>query len=375
VIINPKFVALDSSHLGAVARDKYAKDGALRQRAAAFERAFDASGSILLLSWLHIQELLSHHNRDVVAQRVAFIRSLPMVASVVSVKGGSLAGTIIDLQAREAAIAFENPQASILAVRDEAAKAMFRLGSGADLIEPFMESWSALQPEFARQAARIREVVAISRSGFAEISDRKIVDMLKGTLRAPEAIDAHFELLHRNLFKDIQKFGDKRIADPEYASAQFLNEVKRLGIDRTNSQNPGLQILLASGVGLSEIGPDTTVGDVGALAMFRAKLAVLNEYLDLPWQELKERVTESRLPSGFIHSALVRFRPVTGEWKGSDLPDSYLACLSPYADVTFVDKRTHEAFRRARQKLEDFSAIVRRVEKASDYESLLTHLI
>src|SRR5258708_40153040 len=96
-IIRPRFVTLDSSHLAAVAGDKVSKGETQRQGAAAFERAFDASGSVLLLCWHHIQELLSHRDVDVVAQRVAFIKSLPMVASIESFSDGII-GTVIDLQ-------------------------------------------------------------------------------------------------------------------------------------------------------------------------------------------------------------------------------------------------------------------------------------
>lgn len=84
--------------------------------------------------------------------------------------------------------------------------------------------------------------------------------------------------------------------------------------------------------------------------------------------------TESRLLCGVIQSAVADHRPDSAEWKGSDLPDTYLACLSAYADVTYVDKRTYEALRQARPKLPKLAAIVRRVEKAADYGTVARHL-
>jgi hypothetical protein len=373
-IIRPKFVALDSSHLGAVARDKASQCETPRRRAAAFERAFEASGSVLLLCWHHVQELLSHRDDEVVAQRVTFIKSVPMVAFVRSFTGDDIIGSVIDLQAHEADIAFREPDASAEVIRDEAAKVMFRLGYGADLIRPFLENWSGLQCEFARQEERNREVVAISRSGFVDISNVKIVDLLKGQLRQPEVIEPRFQQFHARLVEDIRQHGDKRIPNPELSSAAFLDEVIHSGMEATSKPNPVLQILLVNGIDPSEIGPETTVGDVGSLAAFRKKLSVLNRNLGLPWKDLKARVTENRLPSGIIQSALARFRPNTSEWKGSDLTDAYLACLSAYADVTYVDKRTHEAFRRAQRKSKEFATVVRCVKKASGYESIAKQL-
>jgi hypothetical protein len=46
--------------------------------------------------------------------------------------------------------------------------------------------------------------------------------------------------------------------------------------------------------------------------------------------------------------------------------------LVAYADITFVDKRTHEALRKARPKLPELAAILKRVEKAGDYSAIAT---
>lgn len=130
----------------------------------------------------------------------------------------------------------------------------------------------------------------------------------------------------------------------------------------------------ALSIDLSEIGPDTTVADVGDMAAFRKKLTVLNERLLLSLPEVIARVREDRLPSGIISNAIRRFHPDTRKWDGSELNDRHLACLAAYADVTYVDKRTHEAFRLARQKSETFTSLVRHVEKAGEYRDIATQL-
>jgi hypothetical protein len=121
--------------------------------------------------------------------------------------------------------------------------------------------------------------------------------------------------------------------------------------------------------------PPSTIGEVSDWAAFRTKLKRLNEAFGLPWPELKTRVKENRIPSGIIHSALNRFRPHSPEWKGSDLIDTHLACLSPYSDITFVDKRTHEGLQTARKKVKELPAILRRIEKAKNTRVVLEHLV
>ncbi len=197
----------------------------------------------------------------------------------------------------------------------------------------------------------------------------KIFDLLDGRKRAPEDIERRFDQFHEKLSHDIRARGDRRITDPGGSSSAFLVDVKRIGTTATSGANPELGILQASGIGISEIGPNTTVADVGALAVFQGKLRVLNEILGRPWPDLKARVKENRLPSGVIQRGLTVFRPDTNEWKGSDLTDT-LACLSAYADITYVDKRTHEAFRRGRSNSPEVVSIVHSVEKAADYNGI-----
>jgi hypothetical protein len=373
-LIRPKFVALDSSHLGAVAADKATNDRTRLRRSEAFEKAFEESGSVLLLCWHHLQELFSHGREDVVAQRVAYLQSLPMVAALSSFQRDDVIGTVVDLQAFEVAAAFDNPAADMLTVRGEVAKSMFRLVSGADLVRPFLQNWSQLRQAFAEREARNGEIVAISRSNFTDNSDDKIVDLLKGTVRAPDDIQRQFQRLHGNLSADIKERGDKRILDAESSSRAFLEEVQRLGMDAISTNNPVLAVLKASGIDLSEIGPETTIGDVGNMAVFRKKLQVLNRSLNLSFEELKKRVEEDRLPSGVISNAIVRYHPDTREWDGSELADRYLACFAAYADVTYVDKRTHEASRQARQKSATFASLVRHMEKAGGYNEIAGQL-
>jgi hypothetical protein len=66
--------------------------------------------------------------------------------------------------------------------------------------------------------------------------------------------------------------------------------------------------------------------------------------------------------------------PDTSEWDGSELADRYMACLAAYADITYVDKRTHEGSRQARQKSKVFASLVRRIEKAGGYSEIADHL-
>jgi hypothetical protein len=326
-IVRPRFVALDSSHLAAVARDRFSAHPEQVQKAKLFEESFYNGSCVPLLSWHHLSELLKHRDDAVVSARVKFIRSMPMVAWVSSLTSDEAPGTVADLLAHEVAAAFNMPGADVMVIRDEVAKRLFRFDSGERAVKPFMYAREQLQPELWKCERRDRDIVAVSRSDFVDLSKEKVVDLLKGRLRSPDDANQQLGKLRERLADDIRRRGDKRIPDAELSAGQFIGEVRRSATEAiVDDSNPGLQILRAQGIDPSDIGPNTTLGEACALATFRQKLSSLN----LPWSELKARVTESTLPSLVIQSALRQYGQDTPERKGSDLADIYLACLSPY---------------------------------------------
>ena len=128
------------------------------------------------------------------------------------------------------------------------------------------------------------------------------------------------------------------------------------------------------GIELSDIDDNTRVADVGALASFHSKLRVIDRITQQPWPELKAAISKRRLPSQVVQAGIGQFRPEGKQWKGSDLNDTHLGSLAAYADVTYVDKRTYEAFRTARSKLPIMAQLVRRVEKAGRCSDIIGQL-
>lgn len=108
-IVRPRFVALDSSHLAVLIFDKYSSDTVRRQSAAAFEGLFNECGAVLLLTHHHIEELFRHRDEAVVAQRMSYISSLPLVAWITAPSAPDAPGFVVDIFAKEAAALFNSP--------------------------------------------------------------------------------------------------------------------------------------------------------------------------------------------------------------------------------------------------------------------------
>jgi hypothetical protein len=370
----PRFVALDSSHLVDLARELHTPDGATRAAALALMEALTTGNDILVLSFHHFQELLVYGDARVVAEQIRVLEALPLVALVTNQRGDGVAGSIFEIQVAEVLAAFRNPKATPRMVRDAVRSGIFRLMSGAEAVRVFQRELPLLQPEFVRMAARSREIVAIAQSDFTGVGHRKISEFLSGKLRAPLDIQRNLARLGAALESEILQHGDKNIPDKSAASAAFMADIAERGRALAGSDNPGLQILAWSDVDRDEITLETTVGEVSDWAAFRTKLRQMTGALNLPWQELKRTVSESRIPSGIIDRALKRFRPRSAEWKGSDLIDTHLACLASYCDITFMDKRTHEGLQVARKKVKDLDSVLRRVEKAKNTRVVLERL-
>ena len=374
-ILVPKFIALDTAHLGELAKDACSSDADRRKAAAAFGESLDERGGVVLVCWHHIEELLQHRGESVVRDRVSFLQSLRMVAWIDSFGGATVPGSIADITIHEIAVAFQTPDANARAVRDAVARKVFRIDSGANAIAPFLAEWDLLKAFFEHHQHRARDIVAISRSDFAGISKTKVIDWVEGALRSPEDIERQFERLYRRLAVDIQDRGDKRIADPALSAARFLEDVRLTGVTAISKKSdPAIQLLKAMDIDVSEIGPEMTMDDLGDLSAFRKQLRLASEMLRVPFSALKARVKESQIPSCVLQGALRRYGQDTPERKGSDLTDRHLACLAIYAGMTYVDKRTLENLTRARRKAPEISRLIGRVGKARTYRRIAIDL-
>lgn len=366
-LARPRFIALDSSHLGKLARDYFSRDVKKRVRARNFQTNMGDIGCVLFACWHHITELLRHRDPKVVTDRLQYLKTVPLMGRVRGFSNDGMPGSIIDIHCHEISAALQSHDPNAVAVRDQVAAHLIGFGSGEDVVRPFLDTWRILQPELWRQEAREREVVAISRSKAVDFSHTKMSEWLTGGLRSPE--DAAKRLRHfaQLLGQDIKTRGDKRIPSPADTARRFFDQVTADASKIFSAEgSPALQILNAVGIERGDITDCTTLGEVSDLAAFRHKLRLINQKLQMPWDRIRQ-LSEGALPSFVILDSLRRYGQDQPERKGSELTDGYLSVLSAYVDLTFVDKRVLENFKRARQHSTEFSRLVRRVEKTANY--------
>ncbi|MBI1290192.1 hypothetical protein GC173_02965 [bacterium] len=368
-IASPRLVALDSSHWAKLIAAATGRDMAVRREANRFPTALLEKGYCILFSFDHLQELMAVDNDDRVSERLDFIRRIPFLSWTGLENAEFKLGGIVDILASEALAAYRNG-GEAASVRATARSLLVRHGSGTDIImdDPL---FAKLFGEWSRNSAdRARTIAGIVPVQFLS-PKTKIGALLSGKLRSSAATKKIVAQMQTVLTAELRARGDRRIENADERARAFMSDVlnlrSQLPIDARGLVLKGLKL---QGIDEEEINPDMTLGELGELGIFREQLRIIAPILGVPFDRLKKSVRAEQLPSRIIRSRLTEVSQQLPERKGSDLNDSHLAALAPYADILYVDKRTAENFRRAFQKYPGLKELTGQVRKASDWRAI-----
>lgn len=376
-IRQPRFVVLDTSHLAGLASDWASSDRSRRRAAHVFAPALVEHGWLPLLCWHQMEELLQHKDDELVDQRLRYLRSWPLVAWVRPSDPDSGPGSVLEVLKAEVRAAYAHPGADLLQVRDLAREGLFLVGPGSEAIPDSFQDWRILQAPLAERQEGSRKVAAIARWRATNIDNVRISALLAKPFRKTEDANRALQHLRNQLAGEIAARGDKRIADPGAMADIFFEEIAREGqaIPTGGDLPPVIQLLLMAGLELEDIDLSATFGQTTNLLIFRERLKMVADASGLPWQALKRVATQGRLPVTVIEECMRAHAQDQPERKGSDLNDTHLLCLAPYADVTYVDKRTLESVRRARSKVAAFEQLVGEVRRAGGHAEISAALM
>lgn len=366
----------DTAHLAALVADIMSDSRDRRRTAQRYLPDLLESGWLPLLCWHHVEELLQHRDDDVVDARLRYLWSQPLVAWIRSAEPGAGPGSIIDVLRAEATAAISNPSADAVQVRDFARDGLIAVGAGADAIPEGFRDWRLLRDALSEQQQNARRVAAIARWRATPIDDTPISAWMNQPARDLDAAARMLGKLHESLAHEIATRGDRRIPDATSMATEFIQQINRDGraVVEDRVVKPAIQLLINAGLDPDDIDPSATFGETMDLLTFQKRLRVVAEGLRMPWVELKRRVTRQQLPVMVIEESMRHHAQDQPERKGSELNDTHLLCLAPYADRTFVDKRTLENARRARNKSPMFDRLMVGVARARDCAELAAAL-
>lgn len=371
LLIRPRYIALDTSHLGQWAKDATSRNAAARKSAQDFESWLLASGFVPLICLHHIQELAGHGDPHVVLRRFRFLGARGLLAWISVQDGSGGIGSFLTALAEEAKAASEMPDSRAIAVRACVRKRLIHAGSGAELLGPDPDIWMEGRPEFLKRRRNDQELVALVRLNTVDMRDRTIGELMDGGLRSGPELDQRLNLIRGTYEVSIRRKGDNGIASPEALAASFVGEVGDMGRVVLASGAPFVETCLGIfGISPDDIRRDMTLGEVLDRGLFRRQLTIAVEGAGYSVPEILATVQEDQLPSQIISKALRQHAPDLPERKGSEENDTMLAALSAYADLTLVDKRTLENVRRAQYADPSLKDLMGRVERVVSYAEI-----
>lgn len=372
-MIIPKTVALDTSQWVDLIRDANGSDLQLRREARKFPESLLEKGCSILFSFHHLQELLAYENDKKVADRLNFIKDIGFLSWIGPEISEYNLGSIVDIFAAEAKVAY-NCGGNAAEVRQRCKELIIRSGSGSDLVveNPLFQTLLSEWAQGRRNSAKA--TVAISAFQFSK-PGMTVGELKAGRLATDSEIDATMIQVCQNLSSEISLRGDKRITNASAIAADFVREVIEY---RQTQPNTVAELVdagfISQGIDQDEIQDHLNVDYLLDFGLFRSKLRIVAERTGISFEVLKRKVSREQLPHFLISNALKPIQDAQLERFGSNLPDRELACLAPYVDVLYVDKRTAEFFTQAIKKNPSLADIIGDVRKATSWRNVLSGL-
>jgi hypothetical protein len=370
-LITAEIVAPDTSHWvqwvdGALSAD-YARRGPARD----FHTRLLEAGKIPLLSFHHIQELLCIDDAARAHARIEFIQSLPMIAWMRFPEEPTGVGAITDVLAAEA-VAAGAGCLSLEGVRDYVRRLLMRTGPAIDALGPENWVWEVARHEMIAGRPLAKTIAALS--AFLPFDDSQTLGQVALQMkRSPEGAMRKIRAMHTEVVDQAVTADPKRgLSEAHAMASSFISDVLEMLPTRDLSTRELIvSVYVAQGLDPDEIRDDCRLCDLSELATFRTQLRIVGSKIDMAPARVNS-IRMEQLPSRTIIRALRKHGQQRAIRPGSNVIDEHLAILAAYADVLFVDKRTHEDFRRALKSEASLAQVIGRIAKAPHYTGLLS---
>lgn len=373
MLIAPRFLALDTSHLAQWAKAACSRESAARHQARGFWEWLQANDCLPLLCLHHVEELINHADENVAADRLYFLEQLPLVSWIGNVADGDL-GSVVTMFGEEMRAALARPHASALEVRADARQRLICLGSGERMLGATPEQWLSLRPFVSARSERARQIVGLTRLNTIDLSETPMAKLMQGGIRSGSELEHRVSIMAKSIASHLAERADSRLQDHQMIAARFMADALSMARDsHASAEDLILRTLAHHDVLPSDIKPESTVGEVLQLVLFRTQLKIVAKASGLD-ASLSAGLRTAQLPTWLITKTLERCLPDVPKRMGSELNDTHLAALAAYADVTFVDKRTLEGVRRLRLREPLVASLLNRIERAATFTMIPSNL-
>lgn len=371
-LVRPKFIILDSSTLGKVSKDYWNSDVSLRIKAQTFISDLKDCNVFITLTMTHVIELLGVRNKSIINERLSFLRNLPLIAWLKPYDGRFFPGTIIDLHIRELHAVVHNQMLDWKSIIEHVRLSLWEVGVGSKLFVKDSFGWDVLQLLSEMQQKRNQYIASILRTDPEKIKELTMGELKSMAKRPKSEWPVFLNQFASKMKMQLEKHGDKRLETPEEAAKSFAIGIHKdlYMIDSRGGDLVG-QILKLNGVPKELVSDETTVDEVGQLAVYIKNLNFFTENLHPKAKVTVQAVPPDMLPSYLLEHKLAQIQRKAPRASGSDIGDGHIAPLVFYVDGIEVDKRTHEYLKQIQRAFPSLGNLMGRYFRSSDYLDIL----
>ena len=370
-LIRPLIVALDSSTLGKVSRDYWSASPEDRLKARTFIADLRNRGVYVAFTLMQVCELLRHGDPVVTRERLGFLSSLPLIAWLRPYSKTWFPGSVCDLHVRELhAFHFDSAKTwreIIEAVRQD----LWETGMGSEMFMNTDEFWGEIKRISVELHRVEKNVASIAKPDASNANHRTIEQSRNTEKRSNESRGAFFPKYAESLRHKLVQHGDRRLEDVDRIACGFAKSIQiRVESNNGFGDDPIGGIMDHFGVPKELVTPRTTLGEVGHIAAYVARLRVYSKYLRPTCSLSMTDVPIDSLPSDVLHVRLASIQQRADRVSGSDMGDAGLATLALYSDCIEVDKRTWEYLNQLKRSDPAIGLLIGSYFKESDYSRI-----
>jgi hypothetical protein len=370
VVYVPKFVALDSSTLGKIARDHWSSDASKHANAKALIEQLRDASVYIVISYTHLCELLRHDDVGVAKDRIAWLGILPMVAWIRPYDGHWWVSGMVDIALRELSTIVHHSAKGWSDILSQVRANLLETGVGNDMFVDRPELWSIVRSRARQNLDDQIHIASLASADWADAYSRKFQEFqpLDEVPRSSDEATFHQAVrVAQAIERRLVDHGDKRIDATEAATGFVADLLKDLSQVEAIGGNPYHAIMQHFGVPKEMVGPKTTIGEIGELGVHAAHIKLLASALKPKVAVSVRNVPPNSLPSFTVERELLRDQQEADRVDGSDLGDCHLVPLALYLDAVEVDKRAHDHVRKIRQRNAQIAAHLGHVFRSPDY--------
>lgn len=375
MIVQPKYISLDTATLGRLALDSHSDDAQKRRAAKNFIESLAELNYSVVISLTHLCELLRHNDDTIVRQRFKFLSQLPLIAWPRPYNQAWFVGSIADIAAKELAIHQTAQVRGLQAIRDVVLLDLWQTGTGEDMFRDSDDLWGPLIEVARRTLDRDRYVASFAVTDRDGASSLTVAEIRSSTLLSRDEIPDRIRRLANELESLVSRVGDSKLTGIAVRAEHFARETgTRVEHLLETSGDLVSKVCTVFGVPESLIAGHTTVDEIGELAVLAGKMNALALKINLPEPVDLESVPPGSIPTLTFDRALIALQQQAVRVSGSDMGDCHLSALSLYADITEVDRRTYAYLERVRRRHTCLGTLIGPLVKTGNYDQLLAEI-